>query len=392
MTRHAFAAVVLALPLCATTASAQFPGADKVVKGAMLVNDLNISPEQERQIGATVSERIRQRYGVVQDPAVHRYVALVGTALAQSSAKPALAWQFIVLDTDGVNAFAAPGGFIHVTRGALGLMQNEAELAGVLAHELIHVTEQHTINAIKKSKMAEFGIDEGAARAPGGGLSQLAISAFADKATELVLAGFGRSEEIESDTKGLALANKVGYAPTGLSTFLQRLADRNASATQKQGLFASHPEMKERLDKIAKQITSQKLTATATLEERFAKFVSYKTPPQAEIATVEAGAAGLTGGSGSAKGATSGSGSASGSGAASAPPAEQPKKKSGLMGLASKSFGSGDEKKSAQVTGSGGSRGVDKERDAKGGSNPALVAVKIAPAEVQQFKAEGQLK
>jgi predicted Zn-dependent protease len=387
MSRATIAALVLTA--CAAPAAAQFPGADKVIKGATLLSDLSISAEQEREIGATVSQRIRERYGVVQDKAVHRYVALVGHALAQSSEKPALAWQFIVLDTDGVNAFAAPGGFIHVTRGALGLMKNEAELAGVLAHELIHVTEQHTIDAIKKGKLTEFGIDEGAARAPGGGLSQLAISAFADKATELVLAGFGRGEEIESDTKGIALANKVGYAPTGLSAFLTRLEERNAGATQKQGLFASHPEMKERLDRLGKQVKSQKLAASATLEDRFAKHVSYTTPAQAEIATVEAGASGLTGGSGTAKG---GSASTASSGSAAAPPAEQKPKKSGLMGLSAKSFGGGDDKKSAQVTGSGGSRGVDKERDAKGGPNPALVAVKIAPAEVAQFKQEGQLQ
>ena len=88
---------------------------------------------------------MRARYGVVQDAAVHRYVTLVGTLLAKTSTRPNLPFKFIVLDTDGVNAFAAPGGFIHITRGALALMASEAELAGVLAHEIIHVTEKHTI-------------------------------------------------------------------------------------------------------------------------------------------------------------------------------------------------------------------------------------------------------
>ena len=69
-----------------------------------------------------------------------------------SSSRPNLPWTFIVLDTDGVNAFAAPGGFIHITRGALGAARHEAELAGVLAHEITHVTEKHTVKAIQKGK------------------------------------------------------------------------------------------------------------------------------------------------------------------------------------------------------------------------------------------------
>ena len=127
------------------------------MKKANEVRDLQVTDAEEQQLGAAVSEQIRTRYGVVQDAAVHRYVALVGTALAQASTRPALPWTFIVLDTDGVNAFAAPGGFVHITRGALALIQNEAELAGVLGHEIIHVTEKHTIKSIQKSKAVQMG-------------------------------------------------------------------------------------------------------------------------------------------------------------------------------------------------------------------------------------------
>src|SRR5204862_7690080 len=121
---------------------------------------LESNDEDEQKIGAGVSEKIRDRYGVVQDPAIHKYVTLVGLTLAQHSARPNLPWKFIVLDTDGVNALAAPGGFIHITRGALSLMANAAELGGVLAHEVIHVTEKHTIRAIPKGKLVQVGADE----------------------------------------------------------------------------------------------------------------------------------------------------------------------------------------------------------------------------------------
>ena len=380
--------LVLAAWLCATPAFAQFPGVDSVIKGAKVISDLNITPEEEHQIGERVSANIRQRYGVVQDKSVHRYVSLVGAVLTSASTKPGLPWQFIVLDTDGVNAFAAPGGYIHITRGALALMTNEAELGGVLAHEVVHVTQQHTIKALKKSRISQAGIEEGASRAPGGGLGEAVISKLAEKATEMVLAGFGRNEELESDDIGVVLANKVGYAPAGLGGFLTRLSERNKASTQRQGLFASHPEMKERLDRLAKGAAALKPPSTATLEERFRQFISYEPKPLTDIAQVEAGAAGLTGG-----------GSTSGSGAAETKPAakdesktEEPPKKKGLFGLGSKTFSGGDEKKSAQVTGSGGSRGVDTERNAKGGSNPTLVSVNVTPADLQQFKAQGQLK
>jgi len=115
-------------------------------------DDLNISEEEERKIGEDVSAKIRKALRRRPEHGDPQYVTLVGTVLAQESERPGLAWRFIVLDTDGVNAFASPGGIIHVTRGALGLMKNEAELASVLAHEIGHVAHKHTVNAIRKNK------------------------------------------------------------------------------------------------------------------------------------------------------------------------------------------------------------------------------------------------
>jgi beta-barrel assembly-enhancing protease len=347
------------------------PQFDKIMKRAQQAREMVITEGDEIRLGEAVSEKVRTRYGVVQDAAVHRYVTLVGASLAVSTKRSGLPWTFIVLDTDGVNAFAAPGGFIHITRGALGLMSNEAELAGVLAHEIEHVVQKHTVEALQKNKGIKIGADELVG-------DKAVFNQLVDKATEAVLAGFGRQEELESDREGVRLADKVGYAPRGLEAFLQRLTDRNKSATEKQGLFASHPEMKERLDLLGRQVASEKLAATATLEERYRKFVSYKAKAQTEIVAVTPGAAGLTGGSGK-----------------SDKPAEekkedQPKKKGFSLGSLVKPTGS--EQKSAEVTGSGASRGVDTERNAKGGPNPALVVVKVNLGDIQDFKKEGKLK
>jgi predicted Zn-dependent protease len=367
MNRRLLIAVICAAALAAPAPAAaeQLGKLGGALKRAQQFKDVEMTDAEEAQLGAEVSTRIRTRYGVVQNQAVHRYVTLVGTALAQASSKPALAWQFIVLDTDAVNAFASPGGFVHITKGALANLKTESELAGVLGHEIIHVTDKHTIRAIQKGKLVQMGADETVA-----GNSKL-MSALADKAYEVIEQGFGRGEELESDEKGIVLANTVGYAPQGMNGFLAMLVERNKEAPPaKNGLFASHPETKERMDKMTRQIASAKLTSTATVTERYTSTITFKPVAAAEIATIEAGSAGAAG--------------------ATAKPAEEPKKKGGLMGALRPG---GGERRAAQTTGSGAARGAGSEdRLAKGGSNPALVAVAVSAADVAAFKKAGGLK
>jgi hypothetical protein len=312
---------------------------------------------------------------------VHKYVTLVGAVLAQASDRPTLPWKFIVLDTDGVNALAAPGGYVHITRGALSLMKNEAELAGVLGHEIIHITEKHTIRAIQKGKAIQMGTSETLSNSPA------LFTKFVDKATEGVMAGFGRGEELEADDKGVLLANKVGYAPTGLSTFLTTIKERNSNSSEKQGLFASHPEMDERLKKLEKKIADAKPAGTAVVEARFQKNVTYKPVPLGAVATVERGSSGLTG-AGTAKADDKTDAKKEDETAAD----DGKKKKKGGFGLSKlMSASSGGEQKSAENTGSAAAKGLDKERLAKGGSNPAPVVVRVTAADLTAFKKEGSL-
>ena len=355
---------------------AQLGGLSKglgVAKKANDVRELRMTDEEEQQLGLNVSEKIRTRYGVVQDANVHKYVSLVGHVLAQASTRPSLPWTFIVLDTDGVNAFAAPGGYVHITRGALALIKNEAELAGVLGHEIVHITEKHTVRAIQKNSAVQMGAAETLSGSTA--LMDRVVNAVYDNIVER---GFGRAEENESDEHGVTLANKVGYAPLGLNGFLITLKDRNKDAKEKRGLFASHPEMQDRLDRITRLIASKKLTATATVQPRYAKNIPFKPVPVTAIATVEAGSAGLTGGEAKPEAKK-----------AEEKPAEE--KKGRGFGLSRMVPTGGGEKKQAQVTASGGARGVDPEKDSKGGSNPKLVPVKLLAADVTAFKKEGGL-
>jgi beta-barrel assembly-enhancing protease len=365
------AAIVLAAGVAAPAAGGpQIPGLPKskelteVMKRANQLRDLQVTEAEELKLGADVSARVRDRYGVVQDAAVHRYVTLVGTLLVKKSTRPNLPFRFIVLDTDGVNAFAAPGGYIHVTRGALGLMTTEAELAGVLAHEIAHVTEKHTITSIQKNKLIQITAEESITKNPA------MWNKLVDVTSDLVMAGFGRGEEMESDRDGLAMADAAGYAPGGLGGFLTRLAERNTGTSGKQGLFASHPETKERLATLDREIKARKYASTAVLGDRYKANISYTARPVTEVAVIEAGSAGLAG--------------------STTKPAEAPKKKS--FGLGSLIKPGASEKKSAEVTGSAASRGVDTERNAKGGPVKTMVAVKVSPAELDAFRKEGQLK
>ena len=328
-------------------------------------DDLNVTEEEERKIGEDVSAKIRQRFGVVQSAPVHKYVTLVGTLLAQQSERPKLNWTFIVLDTDGVNAFASPGGIVHITRGALGLIRNEAELAGVLAHEIGHVAHKHTVNAIKKNKAVQLGTSETmSSRAP-------FLDLLANKAYEMVLENkFDRGDEMDSDKVSVTLAEKAGYAPGTLAAFLTRLDDRNKDQPAQNGLFASHPETKERIEAIKKLAGAK---SGAVVEARYKENIKYTPTPVTAIATVEDGAAGLTGSSKDTKDTKETKDAKK----------EAPKKGFGLGALKPASSA---ERQTAQVSASGGSRGVGPDRMAKGGSNPAVVKASVSDAELATFK------
>jgi predicted Zn-dependent protease len=367
------AAFVVAAVLMTTPAYAQLGGlinkAQKANDAKNKYDDLNINDQEERQLGEQVSASITNKYGVYQDREVAKFVSLLGGVLAQQSTRPDLQWTFIVLDTDAVNAFAAPGGLIHVTRGLLGLVSNEAELAGVLGHEITHVTAKHTVRAIQKSKGISIGTDQ----AGGGSLKNAIIAKMAERAYHLVLDGeFSREDENESDKVGVQLANKIGYAPTGLVDVLKKLDARNNGREERNGLFASHPAITDRIGKLEREISSAKLTSTAKGEARYAKTVHIVAKPITEIAMVADGAAGLAGGD-------KGKGKE-----AEAAKKEEPKKKGGLLGKFNTS--SSEQKQSSQTVASAGARGGFPDRDAKGGTNKAPLNIKVTPAELEAFK------
>jgi len=370
------AAFVLAALLAAPPAHAQIGGLiNKAQKAKEKADDLTISDAEERELGDRVSQQLMEKYGVYQDKDVTKYVSLVGGVIARESSRPSLNWRFIVLDTDGVNAFAAPGGAIHVTRGLLGLTRNEAELAGVLGHEITHVTAKHTVRAIEQSKAISMGSDA----AGQGSVHDQLIAKLSQQAYHMLLDGeFSREDEGEADEKGVRLANKLGYDPHGLVDVLKKIDSRNSGREDRNGLFASHPATKDRIAKLEKQVGAEKLGGKATVEARYAKNIHFEAKPVGELALSVDAAAGLAGGDG--KPAQKPAEKKDDKAAAK----EEPKKKGGLFGKVG--LTSGSQGQNTQTVASAGARGGVPDRDAKGGMVKARVIVTVSAAELDAFK------
>jgi predicted Zn-dependent protease len=220
----------------------------------------DVDEPEEIELGRAVSANLGSRYPLLRDRALTRYVTLVGNVVAAESERPDVRYRFAVLDTAEVNAFAAPGGFIFVTRGALAAMRDEATLAGVLAHEVAHIALRHGIDDVKVAKrkhLAVVGVQQGLAQTRVGAFSSLIAVAADAVADQIVLKGYGRADESAADRAGIGYAGRVGYDPAGLRDFLQTLGQRSAQDASMARFFATHPPTGDRLNEVTPLIQAQ---------------------------------------------------------------------------------------------------------------------------------------
>ena len=222
---------------------------------------LPISTEKEIDIGRGVAATVAGRYPISRDTAINRYVNLVGLAVASADPRGDIAYHFAVLDTPDVNAFASPGGYIFITRGALNLIESEAELAGVLAHEVGHVNRRHVIEGLRKSDTMRAVRDQ--ADLNGGVLDQV-VGAGANT----LFTGLSRGDELEADSLGFEYASAAGYDPGGLANFITRL-NRHSGEGPVSELFATHPRPEERLNQLARIAQRDHYATAEVLEERY---------------------------------------------------------------------------------------------------------------------------
>ena len=211
-----------------------------------------MSLEKELALGRRTHAEVQQKWGLYDDDDLQQYIHGVGLKMAKASHWPQLPWRFSVVDDSSVNAFAAPGGFIYLTRGLLAYLCDEAELAGVLAHEIGHVTARHRAKGYTREQGAQAGlwlvrIFWPAART---------LSGFADKGLGMLFLSYGRDDELEADRLAVGYLAACGWDPAGLPrvlTTLGRLQD--ASGEEVPTWLSTHPSSPVRVAELEDTVT-----------------------------------------------------------------------------------------------------------------------------------------
>ena len=227
--------------------------------------------EAEIIFGKELASKIAGKFKIIKDDNLNKYVNKVGQLVARSSVRSELSYRFMVIQSDDINAFAVPGGYVFITTGALNQVKDESELAGILAHEIAHIEKRHYVKkvGIRSNKASpEQGFT---AILTGGGASS--VQAFQEAIDETLEILFNKGlqshkDEFEADATGIWLATNTGYDPTALSRYFKRIAKLDG---QVKTLKATHPPLEIRankMDKLLKQHQLDKLQQP-TLEERF---------------------------------------------------------------------------------------------------------------------------
>ena len=204
-----------------------------------------VSPEQENAIGEEAVAVLLGAVPLLDNDPLQRYVNRVGHWVALHTERQQLPWRFGVLDSDDVNAFAAPGGYVFVTKGLLLRMQSEAELAGTLAHETVHVVEKHYLDAVQEQARMDLAVNIAGTQVDGGDREKL--ERISSGFRELYSRGLDKEDEFEADRKGVVIAARSGYDPYGLPAVLQTLAGMNPDDASLAFLFKTHPPPAKRL-------------------------------------------------------------------------------------------------------------------------------------------------
>ena len=212
-----------------------------LIQGAQIVQLSNMSDGQEANLGAQINQELGGQVKLYQNPAANEYVNRIGQKLARSSARPNIKYTFQVVDDDAINAFATMGGFVYVNTGLLKAADNEAQLAGVIGHEIGHITGRHSLQHMKQAAIAQgissaLGVDREQ-------IVQLGVQ------LALTLPN-SRQDEYDADRRGLTTMIQSGYAPTAMPEFMKKLMRGNSPPE----FLSSHPAVPERVANLQRMI------------------------------------------------------------------------------------------------------------------------------------------
>ncbi len=233
-----------------------------------------MSEAQEIQLGQQMDGEVRKEMGVYEDAALQRYVQDIGMRLARASDRPNLPWHFTVIDSPAVNAFALPGGYIYLTRGIMPFLDNEAQLAGVLGHEIGHVTARHSAQQYTKSTTASVGLALLSIFVP----ESRPFGGAAESGLGLLFLKHGRDDERQADSLGVEYTARTGWDPAGVAGMLNTLARLDEASGSRKGVpnwLSTHPAPAERVQEVrsAIQQASAKIDGKPVVDE--AEFLSH---------------------------------------------------------------------------------------------------------------------
>lgn len=235
-----------------------------------------ISTQQEVQLGRQYAAEINRQLPIVQNSQIHGYINQLGEGIARRVDPRGLDYTFYVVNAKGVNAFAVPGGYIYVNRGLIERAANESELAGVLAHEIAHVVERHSVEQLQKAQNANlmasvlYGV---LLQRPPSGVEQVGLQVGGSA----IFAGYSRDAERESDVEGVKYLVATGIDPRGMPSFFRKLMEeRQRSPSTVEQWFSTHPLTEERIQLVEQQINSYPASTLNSLRRDSRSFQTFK--------------------------------------------------------------------------------------------------------------------
>ena len=251
----------------------------------------SVSDSDERQLGAEYADQINRQVPLVTDPRVTGYISALGKQIARRTSRGALEWEFRVVNSRDVNAFALPGGFIYVNRGLIERSRTLDHLAGVLGHEIGHVVERHSVEQMQKATGTNVGLTIlcSVTSICEGAIGQVAVNA----AGSAILARYSRNDEAEADSQAVVNVMNAGISPRGIPEFFEVLmSERRRDPNILDTFFASHPIEESRVERTRELIANMDDARVQSLPrddqgfQAFKAIVTALAPPPERPATL----------------------------------------------------------------------------------------------------------
>jgi len=242
-----------------------------------LLAGCGVSTQQEVEMGQQEAQQVNAQLPMVQDAVINNYVNALGNRIAHTTSRADLNWQFQVVNSDIVNAFALPGGFVYVNRGVLERASNMSEVAGVIGHEIEHVVRRHSVQQMEQAQGANVGVGILCA------LTGVCQSGVAQAAINIggtaVFAKFSRTDEVQADEGGFNNVMRAGISPRGMYTFFQKLLaeeQQSGGGGNAAAWFADHPGTQDRLADIQRMLSQVPASQLNSLQSNDTEFATMK--------------------------------------------------------------------------------------------------------------------